>query len=138
MALLLTGNSAPHHVTAIPSHRRGAATKPTRLDIKRRPLHRLIMLSSDRAVGPVPARVASSEQTEGAPVLKSRFAALDGLRGIAALIVVAHHIEMQCSPQFTRWWAHGYLAVDFFFLLSGFVVARAYEDKLRGGTTLSG
>lgn len=32
--------------------------------------------------------------------------------------------------QHAQWMGHGYLAVDFFFLLSGFVIAKAYESKL--------
>jgi peptidoglycan/LPS O-acetylase OafA/YrhL len=58
---------------------------------------------------------------------KTHFMALDGLRGVAALLVVVFH---------RRWWigpgaiGHGYLAVDFFFMLSGFVIGYAYEGKL--------
>jgi peptidoglycan/LPS O-acetylase OafA/YrhL len=58
---------------------------------------------------------------------------LDGLRGIAALIVVERH----ASIWFNHWkFPNGHLAVDFFFLLSGFVLARAYDEKLRGGMPL--
>ena len=58
----------------------------------------------------------------------SHFLALDGLRGIAALMVLSGHLEM---PFFHP--AHFELAVDFFFLLSGFVIANAYEQRLRDG-----
>ncbi|WP_174273739.1 acyltransferase family protein [Sphingomonas bacterium] len=64
---------------------------------------------------------------------KRHFVSLDGLRGVAALCVMLFH---------RRWWVagghlmdHGYLAVDFFFMLSGFVIAYAYENKLRSGMT---
>ena len=62
--------------------------------------------------------------------MKQRFMALDGLRGVAALLVAAFHTRtaFQIDPI-----AHGYLAVDFFFMLSGLVVAHAYEDQLRNG-----
>jgi peptidoglycan/LPS O-acetylase OafA/YrhL len=50
---------------------------------------------------------------------------LDGMRGIAALAVVAFHMTPAGSGPFTQAW----LAVDFFFLLSGFVMARAYGAK---------
>lgn len=63
-----------------------------------------------------------------------RIAALDALRGIAAALVVAHHVSwaMLNSPRFV---GHGYLSVDFFFLLSGFVVARTYEPRLKWSMT---
>ena len=60
-----------------------------------------------------------------------RFLALDGLRGVAALCVLLLHM-----PPFNRIIFHGYLAVDLFFMMSGFVVAYAYEGRLLGGWTL--
>lgn len=62
---------------------------------------------------------------------KPHYEILDGLRGVAALVVVLFHIfeihsEGDHSKQIIN---HGYLAVDFFFLLSGFVVAYAYDDR---------
>lgn len=64
---------------------------------------------------------------------KRHFVALDGLRGIAALTVVALHL-LESVPV-ANGPPQGQLAVDFFFMLSGFVVAHAYEEKLR--TTMS-
>ncbi|WP_404338481.1 acyltransferase family protein [Sphingomonas sp. MMS12-HWE2-04] len=63
------------------------------------------------------------------PPHRHHLLALDGLRGVAALAVVVYH---------RRWWVaddsdflqHAYLAVDFFFMLSGLVVALAYERRL--------
>ena len=55
-----------------------------------------------------------------------RFETLDLMRGIAALSVLLLH----CSPPFVSLAAHGHLAVDLFFALSGFVVASAYTPKL--------
>src|SRR5882757_9502672 len=61
---------------------------------------------------------------------KSHYQILDGLRGVAALIVVAFHVlETYSGNRFKQIINHGYLAVDFFFLLSGFVVAYAYDDR---------
>ena len=62
---------------------------------------------------------------------KNHYQVLDGLRGVAALIVVAFHIlEVYSGGDHTQQILnHGYLAVDFFFLLSGFVVAYAYDDR---------
>src|ERR1700712_4057622 len=62
---------------------------------------------------------------------KSHYEILDGLRGVAAIFVVTFHIlEIYGggSPV-NQVINHGYLAVDFFFLLSGFVVAYAYDDR---------
>jgi len=61
-----------------------------------------------------------------------RYHALDAMRGIAALGVVIFHIGDQLHQ---RLFPHAYLAVDFFFMLSGFVLARAYEERLK--TSLS-
>ena len=61
-------------------------------------------------------------------------AALDGLRGVAAMAVIWFHMTRQQQD-----WAgyaipaRGYLAVDFFFILSGLVIARAYEVRLANG-----
>ena len=59
-----------------------------------------------------------------------RFLALDGLRGAAALVVLAFHLLQQ--RDLTALPLAG-LAVDFFYTLSGFVIAFAYEQKLRSG-----
>ena len=61
---------------------------------------------------------------------KSRFEILDGLRGVAALVVVCYHL-MECYPAeyVGKYFSHGYLAVDFFFALSGFVIGYAYDDR---------
>jgi peptidoglycan/LPS O-acetylase OafA/YrhL len=62
---------------------------------------------------------------------KKHYEILDGLRGVAAIIVVAFHIfeAFAGGNRFVQIINHGYLAVDFFFLLSGFVVAYAYDDR---------
>jgi peptidoglycan/LPS O-acetylase OafA/YrhL len=57
-----------------------------------------------------------------------RLVALDGLRGIAALLVLLYHALGETYGM--TWFRGGYLAVDFFFMLSGFVVARAYEHRM--------
>ncbi|WP_343697752.1 acyltransferase [Flavobacterium sp.] len=62
---------------------------------------------------------------------KKHYEILDGLRGVAAILVVTFHIFESFSGgnRFVQIINHGYLAVDFFFLLSGFVVAYAYDDR---------
>lgn len=59
--------------------------------------------------------------------MKYRFDTLDAMRGVAALIVVVHHAHSLWGRQLVP---AGYLAVDLFFVLSGFVIANAYERKL--------
>ena len=62
---------------------------------------------------------------------KKHFEILDGLRGIAALAVVLFHfMEMAYSDYSKNFIAHGFLAVDFFFCLSGFVIGYAYDDRI--------
>ena len=62
---------------------------------------------------------------------KSHYEILDGLRGVAALLVVAFHTfePNDYGIRYKQIVNHGYMAVDFFFLLSGFVVAYAYDDR---------
>jgi len=69
---------------------------------------------------------------------KRVFEAMNGIRGVAALVVVIDH----CST--VRWFTgevagrfidYGPLAVDLFFVMSGFVIAHAYEDRLAQGLT---
>ncbi|MEJ2883345.1 acyltransferase family protein [Pedobacter sp. GR22-6] len=62
---------------------------------------------------------------------KQHFEILDGLRGIAALaVVVFHFMEWAYTDFSTNFIAHGFLAVDFFFCLSGFVIGYAYDDRI--------
>ena len=61
---------------------------------------------------------------------KPRYEILDGLRGVASLMVILFHIGETYSPPCGQQWVnHGYLAVDFFFVLSGFVIGYAYDDR---------
>lgn len=61
---------------------------------------------------------------------KPHYAILDGLRGVAALAVVCFHLfEAFATSHLDQRINHGYLAVDFFFILSGFVVGYAYDDR---------
>lgn len=70
---------------------------------------------------------------------------LDALRGVAALIVLFYHCY-ECfgyeisegTGIFTQVCDHGYLAVDFFFLLSGFVIGYAYDDRWRASIQHTG
>jgi len=65
---------------------------------------------------------------------------LDGLRGLAAYIVLNGHIvvffSLNWGPLSPDWFGHSYLAVDCFFTMSGFVMAHAFDDKLKAGMTV--
>lgn len=61
---------------------------------------------------------------------KPHYELLNGLRGIAALMVVLYHVfEGFATSPIDQRFNHGYLAVDFFFILSGFVIGYAYDDR---------
>ena len=63
--------------------------------------------------------------------MRKHLASLDGLRGVAALAVAAKHFQ-----NFSRINLHAQqasVAVDLFFVLSGYVIARAYEARLAEG-----
>lgn len=67
---------------------------------------------------------------------KPHYNILDGLRGVAAITVVWFHIfEAYATSHLDQSINHGYLAVDFFFILSGFVVGYAYDDRWGTMTT---
>jgi peptidoglycan/LPS O-acetylase OafA/YrhL len=60
---------------------------------------------------------------------------LDGLRGFAALLVVLYHM-----PPYVQGWFYfpnSFLAVDFFFCLSGFIIAYSYERRILNGMSLA-
>jgi peptidoglycan/LPS O-acetylase OafA/YrhL len=59
-----------------------------------------------------------------------KFVALDALRGVAAFAVMDFHFYGMFGGQI---FPRGYLAVDFFFVLSGFVLNLAYQKKLDAG-----
>ncbi len=56
---------------------------------------------------------------------KPHYLILDGLRGVAAVIVLIYHLFEGCGIMM----GHAYLGVDFFFALSGFVIGYAYDDR---------
>ena len=62
---------------------------------------------------------------------KQRFLGLDGLRGICAITVMLGHCELLFRPGVVV--CHAYLAVDMFFMLSGFVIAASYDRRFEEG-----
>lgn len=65
---------------------------------------------------------------------KPHYDILDGLRGIAAILVLWYHVfegyAFAAGAPIIEMPNHAYLAVDFFFILSGFVIAYAYDDRI--------
>ncbi|AXQ69419.1 O-acetyltransferase [Caulobacter phage CcrBL9] len=69
---------------------------------------------------------------------KERFEVLDALRGVAAVLVMLYHVGNTFSAEagighLAIFAQHGWVAVDFFFMLSGFIIAHAYDAKLATG-----
>ena len=61
---------------------------------------------------------------------KPRYDILDGLRGVAAMVIVLYHLaECHFTSHVDALFNHGYLGVEFFLVLSGFVIGYAYDDR---------
>ena len=72
----------------------------------------------------------STARLSAFPDSKTHYAILDGLRGVAAIMVVCFHLcETHSTSHLDQIINHGYLAVDFFYVLSGFVIGYAYDDR---------
>jgi peptidoglycan/LPS O-acetylase OafA/YrhL len=70
------------------------------------------------------------------PRAPRRYVALDSLRGVAACMVVLLHVQARGVLLFSPLVRHGWLFVDFFFVLSGFVIAANYAERLQRGFSL--
>ena len=74
----------------------------------------------------IQSKISSSAYSDTKP----HYEILNGLRGVAALMVIFYHIfEAFATSPVDQHFNHGYLAVDFFFILSGFVIGYAYDDR---------
>jgi len=67
---------------------------------------------------------------------KNYFASMDSLRGLAAMTVVLFHFQLMPIWSSIRWIRKGALLVDFFFVLSGFVIALSYARKINSAQTV--
>lgn len=67
---------------------------------------------------------------------RKHYLMLDGLRGIAALVIVLSHLGEALAINGCI--AHAHLAVEYFLLLSGFVLAYAYDGRWTDGMTVRG
>jgi peptidoglycan/LPS O-acetylase OafA/YrhL len=77
--------------------------------------------------------IASEQITAPVP---SRFVALDAWRGVAALMVALFHVRLGSHLQTWPVVQHSFLFVDFFFVLSGFVIHHAYAAGLKDAASL--
>ena len=78
-----------------------------------------------------PAGPGADRRDRGVTRQRPHYAALDGLRGLAAISVLLFHLgHWQGHPWLA---ANAGLAVDFFFCLSGYVLSVAYRETLDQG-----
>jgi peptidoglycan/LPS O-acetylase OafA/YrhL len=69
--------------------------------------------------------------------MRARFRSLDGLRGIAALLIVFYHFGFPNHFTHHLFVSNGYLAVDLFFMLSGFVIYASYSRTITNAASAS-
>ncbi len=82
------------------------------------------------------ASVAPDKPLFNADSNRPRYELLDGLRGVAAVLVIWYHFfEGFATSPTDQMMNHGYLAVDFFYVLSGFVIGYAYDGRWSKGMT---
>ncbi|TPL72258.1 acyltransferase [Mesorhizobium sp. B2-3-15] len=68
--------------------------------------------------------------THTGTIAGDRFRVLDSWRGICALLVALFHFPTASTVSQSSFIGSSYLFVDFFFVLSGFVIASSYADRL--------
>ena len=67
-----------------------------------------------------------------------RLPSLDGIRGVAILLVLVSHVEMTANPVLTEWLARlGDFGVKMFFVLSGFLITTLLADEYRRTGTIA-
>ena len=85
---------------------------------------------SSRWLSTHPSSHMSSTPQSEAPPPPSRWAELESVRGLAAMLIVVYHMPHWYPPFFAGVVQNGYLMVELFFVLSGFVIAGAYAGRI--------
>jgi peptidoglycan/LPS O-acetylase OafA/YrhL len=84
-----------------------------------------------------PASSIGEDRTKGV-IMAADIRSLTGVRGVAAVIIVVYHFgkfRLDPGSSVTVWSVpHGYLPVDMFFMLSGFVIGHVYADAFSSAT----
>jgi len=75
-------------------------------------------------------------QAHSSPLSAAKFVELESIRGLAALLVVFFHLPKWNPVLDVRFVNNSYLMVELFFVLSGFVIFKAYQGRIRSGTDL--
>ena len=77
---------------------------------------------------------ADAGQADAVAPARWRFSGLESCRGLLAVVVVVNHLT--AATHFYAYVRNGWVAVDFFFVLSGFVIAGVYQDRIRSPGSL--
>jgi peptidoglycan/LPS O-acetylase OafA/YrhL len=80
--------------------------------------------------------VASDGKRDQLAQTQGRFTVLDSWRGVCAIIVVVYHFTAESHLLFLPFFRNGWIFVDFFFVLSGFVITHAYQHHLDSANEL--
>jgi peptidoglycan/LPS O-acetylase OafA/YrhL len=98
-------------------------------------------MGTQLGLSPIPIDLANTYRLK---VMDNQIRSLTSLRGIAALIIVIHHFAYYALPQlgvvfsaYSYFFKNGYLCVDLFFILSGFIMTHVYLDRFSMGVSKS-
>lgn len=114
-----------------------AATRPRMLDRNGSQRGKLEMTQTDVSITQPPVLdTTTSVESVGGPKKREFFGALESLRGIAALLVVLYHFPPWFWPAYdVQLVRHSYVMVNFFFVLSGFVLFHSYGRRITSGAS---
>ena len=95
-----------------------------------------VMFSREGGSPGLPNATPESPGPPPSPKNTHELRALTGMRGVAAWFVVLYHVRLSVEnvpSGVLSMLSKGYLAVDFFFLLSGFVISLSWSERIRSG-----